>query len=545
MRLLSSLLLLSAAPLLAITATAQSPAGERLGKESFPTSCAVSQAAAINRGVALLHDFWYDEAGREFARIAKADPSCAMAYWGEAMSEFHQIWAQPDEAERAKGWKELQKARTEKLTAREKAYIDALTVFYKPDNKTYQQRIDAYSDAMAKVYAHYPDDIDAGAFYALSILARTGPNDTSLKDNREAMKVLAPLFKKEPDNPGVDHYMIHACDTPALAQQGLAAAENYSKIAPSGSHAVHMPGHIFARLGMWDADIRDNEMSVTDSVQAQANHTGEVHDQLHSQDFLLYAYLQTGQDAKAKNIVTSTAAMMHEHAGMGGMSTHGNGGLFEYYETELPTIYVLETRDWKAAAALEPVHGASPENRIETYWARAIAAGHLRDAAKAKQQQADFAAAVDELRKGKRPERAGATSVQIVHDEIDGWAAFAENKPEEALAAMRRAADLQDKVGQGEVDIPAREMLADMLLELHQPKAALAEYERALVLSPNRFNGLYHAGMAAEAAGDKTKAASYYATLLKQTGGGANSQRPELAHAKQVATATQVAARSM
>jgi tetratricopeptide (TPR) repeat protein len=551
MRLLACLLALTAAPLCAQSmnmpmpaAGAHAPAADRLGKVSFANSCAATQQAAFNRGIALQHDFWYEAAESQFAEIAKADPNCAMAYWGQAMAEFHQIWERPDAARRAGTWALLKKApKNAPMTAREHMYMDALAGFYKPDARPYQQRIEEYSAAMGRLYAQYPDDVDAGAFYALSLLAATAPADDSLVQNRKAMAVLTPLFAKAPDNPGVDHYVIHACDTPALAKDGLAAADHYGLIAPDGSHAVHMPGHIYARLGMWKQDIDNDEQAVVDSKLAQANHTGSPHDELHAEDFLVYAYIQSGNDGKARATIASAMDLMHAHAGMGGMSNHGMGGLFEYYETELPMIYALEMRDWKTAAALQPVKDAAPTDALLTAWARAIGAGHLHDAAQAKQDEATLKASIEAIKKSAHPELAEGSGSQIRLFEAAGWVAYAEGRQDAALTAMRKAAELQDKVGQGEVDIPAREMLADMLLDFHQPKLALAEYERALALSPNRFNGLYHAGMAAEMAGDSSKAAGYYAMLLKQTGGGEHTTRPEIAHAKEVAMTAQVAAR--
>ena len=241
----SALLVLLGASCLATAASAQ----ERLGTVSFPVSCQASVQTGFNRGVALLHDFWYEEARPQFERILKSDPGCAMAHWGIAMSVFHQIWDRPDDAAMATGRRELEAAEAQPAkTAREREYVSALAGFYQPGTQDYQTRIDAYSAAMGKLYAGQPDDVDAGAFYALSLLAAESPTDTSLKPERSAMTVLTPLWVKYPDHPGIVHYIIHACDNPPLAPEGLAAARAYGKVAPSGPHAVHMPGHIFARL---------------------------------------------------------------------------------------------------------------------------------------------------------------------------------------------------------------------------------------------------------------------------------------------------------
>jgi tetratricopeptide (TPR) repeat protein len=481
----------------------------------------------------LLHDFWYDEARPQFERIAKADPSCAMAHWGIALSRFHQIWERPDEHTMARGRAEMQAARVHPpKTAREREYIAALSAFYQPEKSEYQARVDRYAAAMAKLYARYPEDTDAGAFYALSLLAAEPPNDTTLAQEHRAMAVLNPLFAKHPDHPGVVHYIIHACDTPSLAQDGLAAARHYGEIAASAPHAVHMPGHIFSRLGLWQADIDANVGSVAASHAAEARNQSGAMDQFHSDDFLLYAYLQSGQDARARAVLGSAAAALDHFEAMHEMGEHYMTRMFPYYRTKLPIIFDLEMRDWKSAAALEPIAGASPETQILTYWARTVAAGHLREAQQARDNLARYDSLMERVKQGKRAYIAESTGSRIERGEMLAWIAFAQDNRADALKQMRESADLQDKVGQGEVDIPAREMLADILLELGRPQEALIEYQQALTLSPNRFNGLYHAGVAAEAAGDKAQAAGYFAALLKSTDNGSQSARPELDHVK-------------
>jgi len=518
---------------------------ERLGTVAFATSCSAEVKAPFDRGVALLHDFWYEEARDQFKQILAADPGCAMAHWGVAMSSYQEIWSHPTESTMASGWKEMQQAQAAGAkTERERGYLDALSAFYQPGPAEYQARVEAYSAAMGRLYKGYPKDVDAGAFYALSLIAVKTETDTTLDQERKAMAVLVPLFKAYPDNPGVVHYIIHACDSPTMARQGLAAADHYGEIAPSGSHAVHMPGHIYARLGMWDKDIAVNSVAVEDSERALEEHKSGGFDQLHADDFLIYAYLQSGQEAKAKEVLDSSGeAIDHLQA----MPDMGDGmaamGMETFYRTELQMIYDLELRDWQAALALRPTAGAAARTRLLAIWARAVAAGHLKDAQQARDNFAAYKVEVMSISKGRHPEYLSSTSVQIKTGEIMGWTAYAEGRTQEALDALSKAADLQDKVGQGEVDIPAREMLADMLLALHRDKEARGEYDRALVLSPNRFNGLYGAGMAAEAMGDKAGAARYYAALLKSTGDGASSSRPELGHAKGAVGAGQVAKR--
>ncbi|MGC1524382.1 MAG: tetratricopeptide repeat protein [Steroidobacteraceae bacterium] len=546
MKMLTPLLMALSASALATPAAAPAapPAGERLGDVSFSVSCSPSVRAPFSRGVALLHDFWYDEARPQFERIAKADPGCAMAHWGIAMSVFHQIWGRPDADAMTLGRKELQVARTHPAkTAREREYIAALGGFYEPDQSDYQARVDRYSAAMAQLYARYPEDTDAGAFYALSLLAAEDPNDTSLAQEHRALAVLNPLFAKHPDHPGVVHYIIHACDTPSLAKDGLAAARHYGEIAPSGPHAVHMPGHIFARLGMWQADIDSNRGSVAASQAAEARGESGAMDQFHSDDFLLYAYLQSAQDAAAKAVMADAAAAIAHFETMPNMADHYMVGMFPYYRAKLPIIFDLEMRDWKSAAALEPVPGAPPQTQTMTYWARAIAAGHLHDAKQARAALAEYDSLHEQMRKGPHAYVADSTGTRIARGEMLAWAEFAEDNAGDALKSLRDSADLQDRVGQGEVDIPAREMLADMLMELGKPREALAEYHEALQLSPNRFNGLYNAGRAAEALGETATARGYYLALLGSTDNGAHSSRPELDHVKAFATSTALAAK--
>jgi tetratricopeptide (TPR) repeat protein len=513
---------------------------EHLGTVSFPVSCSPSVRASFERGVALLHDFWYEEARPQFEKIAAADPSCAMAHWGIAMSAFHQIWDRPDAGTMAKGWREMQAAQSRPAkTAREREYIAALSGFFKPGAEDFQARIEAYAAAMATLYAHYPTDVDAGAFYALALLAAEPPDDTSLVQEKKAMAVLTPLWQKFPDNPGVVHYIIHACDTPSLAPDGLAAARHYGEIASSGPHAVHMPGHIFARLGMWPEDIDANLGSVAASRAAEARHESGWMDQFHSDDFLVYAYLQSGDDARARAVAADAAAAIAHYEAMPDMAAdHYMTGMFPYYRVKFPIFLALETRDWKAAATLEPLKGAPADTQNQVYWARVIAAGHLHQPAQARTDLAAYDALMDEVRKGSHAYFADSTGARIRHEEMLAWAAFAGANTPAALQHMRAAADLQDRVGQGEVDIPAREMLADMLLESGQPQQALAEYRQAMKLSPNRFNGLFGAGSAAEAAGETAEARRYYAALLKSSGAG--SDRPEIAHAKALVASARV-----
>jgi len=531
--------------LLMTTMAAAAPAAnERLGTVTFPVSCAAASQAPFNRGVALLHDFWYDEARRQFSQLVQSDPACAMAHWGVAMSVFHQIWNRPDAASMKLGAAEMQQAQSLSAgTEPERGYIAALAGFFQPGTQEFPARIQAYSAAMAALYAQNPHDVDAGAFYALSLLAAKAPEDTSLGQERRAMTVLRPLFAQYRDNPGVVHYIIHACDNPAMAAAGLAAADHYGEIAPSGPHAFHMPGHIYARLGLWPQDIASQLGSIAASQAAEARGESGIMDEPHSYDFLIYAYLQSGQDVRAKAALNQSAAPLTMIDSMPGMGADHMVGMVPNYRTKLPAFYALEMRDWKSAAAMEPIAGSPPEVAALAYWVRTVADGRLHQPEQAKANLDRYDAAMAEVRKGKRAYLADGTTAKIQRSEMLAWTAFAAASQDDALKNMRTAADLQDKVGQGEVDIPAREMLADMLLEFGHPQQALAEYEVALKLSPNRLNGLYNAGRAAEAAGEKIKAAFYYTALLKSTHNGENSARPELAHARSVVSVTETAAK--
>jgi tetratricopeptide (TPR) repeat protein len=292
---------------------------------------------------------------------------------------------------------------------------------------------------------------------------------------------------------------------------------------------------------MWQQDIDSNRLSVAASDAAEAHHQSGAFDQLHSDDFLLYAYLQSGHDKNSKSLLEQSDTVMTRLETMPHLSTHGMSGMFDEYRSKFAAIYALEMRDWKTAAQLEPIPAATPQAQTITYWARTVAAGHLHQPKLAQESLARFESLLDKVRQGSQAYLADSTFEQIRRSEMLGWTAFASGDTQQALNHMHTAADLQDKVGQAEVDIPAREMLADILLESSPPAAALSEYQRALVLSPNRFNGLYHAGLAAEQSGDKALAAKYYEALMKSTDNGSQSTRVEFAHVKDFVATTQVA----
>lgn len=504
-------------------------ASEKLGKVSFPISCAAGSQAEFERGVALLHSFGYEEAEEQFTEITKKDPACAMAHWGIAMSLFHEIWERPEDTTLKRGHEEIEAAQMlGAKTERERGYISALGVFYSdPSKANYLKQAAAYSDAMGKLYQKYPDDLEAGAFYALSLMAAEKPDDSQHEATKKAVAVLNPLFQKQPDHPGLAHYIIHACDSPDMAPMGLDAARRYAEIAPSSAHAVHMPSHIFARLGLWQEDIQANLKSVALTEKSSAIYM-RGHE-LHAMHFLLYAYLQTGQDEAARQIVDKSKEIV------AGARTMDDTGMLEYMgyaEAHFPALYDLEMHHWAEAAALEPAANAPSHLQTITYWARAIGSARVGDVEATKKNVKLFDDAEEATRKSKYAYTLEGQKASSARDEVHAWLAFVEHNNDEALQLMRGVADHQDQAGKAEVDIPAREMLADMLLELKQPENALAEYEKSMKIDPNRFNGLAGAAQAAEVAHQAAKANTYYSQLLKNCDGGKHSGRPELQSAK-------------
>lgn len=507
----------------------------QLGTVSFPISCAPAVQKPFERGVALLHSFWYEEAEKEFQQITADDPRCAMAHWGVAMSLWHQLWDHPHQKIIARGLDQVQQAEKTggATTPRERAYLAAIAAFYGDSNKLdHQARAQAYSNTMKKVYEAYPDDHEAAAFYALSLLASEPHDDETFANRKQAAAVLEKLFALEPDHPGVAHYLIHSYDQPQLAQLGLPAARRYAEIAPAAPHALHMPSHIFARVGLWQDDINSNlaAIRVADSMAA---HHHVMHHKVHALDFLEYAYMQIGDDASAKAAIEQVAAVRPE----------GMDHEFENYllvrQAEGSVKFALERRQWKEALALQPISGAPSEVQSVTYWGRAVAAGHLHDAAAAKDALKHYGELLEATRKGPRPYL--ADGLKNEHQIVQAWAAYAGGNSDEALRLLRIVADDQDRVGKAETELPAREMLADMLLDLHRPQDALKEYEVSLGTDPNRFNGLYGAAQAAAQVQQTEKASEYYTQLLKNCES-IHSDRPELAEARKALASVSAAA---
>jgi tetratricopeptide (TPR) repeat protein len=502
---------------------------QKLGTVSFPTSCASSVQKPFERGVALLHSFWYDEAYKQFQQLARQDPQCAIAYWGQAMSLFHQLWSRPEESDLKEGWDLIREGQAiGAKTQRERDYIDALAFFYRGyDKLDHQQRCASYSHAMEEVYQSYPKDQEAAVFYALSLLTWAPDANTALDNAKKSIAILNPLFAADPNDPGVAHYLIHAADDPRLAQLGLLAARRYAQIAPASPHALHMPSHIFARLGLWQEDIQSNLATIAATQQPSAIHFGAEH-QVHSMDFLEYAYLQIGDDDKAKAMANGLGNVREQDL------DKGLDGYLNQMRAHFPAMYAIERHQWKEAMGLQPPVGVEPENQAITYWARAVGAGHLLDAPAAQDAVSQFDAMLEATRRGKHPYRADRMTTN--HDESHAWLALAQGRNDDALKLLRAVADKQDAEGKGEVELPAREMLADMLLEMGRTEEALVEYEKSMKTDPNRFNGLAGAARAAEWALQPERAKTYYAQLLKNCDNGAHSDRAELAHARSLVT---------
>jgi tetratricopeptide (TPR) repeat protein len=511
----------------------QIPADVKLGTVSFEISCKPELQPDFNRAIALLHSFWHSEAQQAFEKIAVADTNCAIAHWGEAMSHFHLGLSWPSPADLTAGAEALNKAdaATEK-TPREATYIRALRVLYdnfKPEDSWVSFQL--YAQAMAQLGAAYPSDLEAKVFYALALGLSQPPDDVELVETKKEVQLLTPLLHEYPDHPGIAHYLIHACDTPQLAQQGLEAARRFAQIAPASPHALHMPGHIFARLGLWHEDIRSNLASKA----AAENAHGGAENRLHAMEFLEYAYLQIGHDEEARAIIAEAKRIPHSEVD----PRYGN--YYAIVQVRFPTMFAIETHDWIAAARSEPLAGDDGSGRGLTLLAHAIAAGHLRDHVLAKATLLATHVLMKEQMKGRPLPRSG-TAEAIFMDEIHAWTDFANRDLRGAVRLLRPIADRQDKVGKGELDLPVREMMAEMLLIDGKTDESLREYQASLKSDPNRFNGLLGGAKAAEQLGQRDLAVGYYRTLLTNCAGANGEAMAELRHAQAMVSESAVSA---
>ena len=495
----------------------------RFGTVHFPTSCRAEVGPAFERAVALLHSFAYGEAAKAFGDIAAKDPDCAMAQWGVAMTYFHPVWGPSTPDEFAAGQKAAEKAAAlaPKATPREQDLIKAIGAFYQGNDVPHAERVVAYEKAMAEAAEHQPDDHEIAIFHAVAILgvAYNSPPDKTYARQKQAAEILNRLLPLEPDHPGIAHYMIHSFDYPELAELALPAARAYAKIAPSAPHALHMPSHIFTRLGMWQESIESN-LASAQTAQAWVAKTqpgAMSFDALHAMDYLEYAYLQTGQDAKARAIVDSVESV-----------TSLDHPVFQagYALAAIPARYLLERREWKAAAKLTAQPASYPWDKYSyvlaiVQFSRAVGAARSGDLPGARAAVAQL----DSLRTSLRGQKGfdWATQVEIQRRAAAAWLARSEKKNDQALSLMRSAADLEDSTDKHPVTpgsvLPAREQLADLLLELGKPDRALIEYETSLRSAPARLNSYLGAAQAASRAGQKQKAKEYDARLVAVCGG--------------------------
>jgi len=340
------------------------PTPEKLGRVDFETSCSPAVGAAFNRGVALLHSFAYSASEQQFRDVTQADPGCAMAHWGIALSYYHPLWTSPDAEHLRQGMQEMDIARRVSATPREQEYIEAAATFYRgADRLSHAHRAQAYERAMAAVAAHYPADKEARIFYSLALLATAPPTDTTHANQKQAAQILEPLYRKFPEHPGLAHYLIHAYDSSELAPRGLTAARAYSKIAPAAPHALHMPSHIFTRLGLWEDSVASNL-----GARKAAHDQGDIGEELHATDYLAYAYLQLGRFTDAERVVREAGTMTSLAAG---------DFKIGYAANAMPVRLAIERGQWSSAAALQPLADSSPQVAAIVYWARAV--GHARD----------------------------------------------------------------------------------------------------------------------------------------------------------------------
>jgi len=519
------------------------------GKVDFQVSCAPAVQDEFVRGVALLHSFFYEEARRVFTAVAEKDPTCAMAQWGIGMTWWHPIWTPPTADEMSAGKAAAEKAMAmTNVSDRERLFISALNAYYNaPESSAKSEvgqschgpvgprdRVITYEKAMRKLYEKYPDDVEAQTFYALALLSvgYATPTDTTLANQKQAAQLLEKLWKKNPQHPGVAHYLIHSYDYPALAERGLAAAQSYSSIAPWVPHALHMPSHIFTRLGMWQESVEANRSSADASraYAAMRHRDATEAEELHALDYMAYSYLQEGQDAKAKEIVDFAATVRKTNPEMEFSAA--------YALAAIPARYALERNAWKDAASLAipavPHWSTFPFMEALVEYSHALGRAHTGDLEGARK-------AVDRMRQLR-----DATSdakfdyfrrhLDLQMQAASAWLAFGEDKKDEAISLLRRAAEGEDMLGKHPVSpgalVPAREQLGDLLLKLGRSKEAQKEFEAALKIYPGRFRALYGAAQSAEKAGDKGKAQQYYAKLVAQTTN-ADSSRSEVAQLRE------------
>lgn len=506
------------------------------GELSFSLSCELSSRETFDLAISLLHSFEYAEAEKAFVKVIDADPQCAMAYWGVAMSLYHSLWAPPGPSELAKGNKLLLIAETLPKSKRETAYLDAISIFYRNwETSDHDSRQALYEEKMEQIYKDQKDDSEAAIFYALALRASAVPTDRTYKKQREAGKLLESLFLDQPNHPGIAHYIIHTYDYPEIAELGLSTARRYAEIAPASAHAQHMPSHIFTRLGLWEESINTNINSASSAVcYAQGSGSeGNWAQEIHAMDYLVYAYLQSGDNVKA-NEQNDYLKSMKKIFPL-------NHFAVAYTANAIPARIALENGQWAKAAKLERPQlefdwQPFPWEQSILHFARAIGSVRSGDIESAETELEIIQAFHQELL-GVKSAMASykADQVNVEIKTIQAWIEFAKNNTEKAVELMTLAVEMESittkhPVTPGEV-LPANQLLGDMFMELNDPENAIHAYESDLTNHPNRFNSIYGAAIAANKLGDNDKA-SYYFNALIQLVGTVDSDRQELKKAK-------------
>ncbi len=499
---------------------------EQLGQVHFPTSCTPAAQQQFDRALAMLHNFWYPQDLNAFREVAKADPGCAIAYWGIAISRrTNPLVGPPDSAVLKDGLEAVEQANAiGARTQRERDYIAAMEAYYKDaDKRDYRARVVAYEQAMEQAYLRYPEDAEAAIFYALALdeAVTVLPPDKNYTRQLKAGAILEKVLAAQPEHPGALHYLIHSYDFPPLAERGLAAARRYGAVAPSAAHALHMPSHVYSMLGMWQASVEANRAALT---VAKAY--------VHAMDFMIYAYLQGAQDSEAKHLVERSVALQANQAPPSALNP--TGAVLAGYTAfaALPARYAIERGAWAEAAALQP-RPTTPAADAITYFARAMGAARSGDLASARKSIDQLRRLKDALAQAKQDY--WAEQVEIERSAAAAWVAHAEGKNDEALKLMRLAADLEDgsekHVAMENRLWPMRELLGELLLEMNEPGQAFKEFERSLQAARNRYRGFYGAAKAAERSGDRQAARAFYEKLVTLCSR-ADTERPELVEAK-------------
>lgn len=498
---------------------------EKLGTVHFETSCKPDAQKLFDRGMLYQHSFWYRASQKVFEDALKADPECGIAYWGVALSLLWNPHGQAPPKNLAEGAAAIAKGTSVGTkTQRERDYLDALGAMYADYEKVdHRTRLQAYAKAMGQLASRYPNDDEAQIYYALALNTSASPADKTYANQLKGAAILEPIAIRQPQHPGVAHYLIHLYDYPPIAEKGLEAARRYAKVAPAAAHAQHMPSHIFTRVGYWNESIASNAES---SRVAKADNEG--HDQLHAMDYLVYAYLQLGQDKNA-------AAVVDEMATVTGFAETYPAG--PYALAASPARYAVERGDWKAAAALQV--RPSPQAHVQaiTYFARALGAARSGDPDAAKTDIAKLAELRDKLRDAK--DAYWSEQVDIQRQVATAWMLYAEGKKDDALNAMSAAADAEDKTEKHPVTPgaikPARELYGVMLLESGNARDALVAFEATLKKEPNRLGAYAGAAKAAEKSGDSVKAHEYYSRVVA-IADAADNTRTEVAEAREFLT---------